>query len=123
MHVSGSLRHGLSVPFRTTGLANKVRLEDPLGFIPHKPLSVGVSMMELLPQRLMNSRDLFLTVLGWKSEGRVSALLQSGEGLSGLQISAFCQGPHWWKGWGPPWSLFYKDPCLIPLAHPWWRRW
>ena len=122
--MSGSLRHGLSVPFKTTGLANKeVRLEEPLGFIPHKPLSVGISTLELLPQRLMNSRDLFLTVLGWKFEGRVSARLQSGEGLSGLQISDFRQGPHWWEGWGAPWSLFYKDPCLTPLARPWWLRW
>ena len=40
---SDSLRHGLSVPFKTVGLANKeVRVEDPLGFTPHKPLSVDV---------------------------------------------------------------------------------
>ena len=92
------------------------------GSIPHKPLRCWcLSPLGLRPQSpkagwLMNSRALFLTVLGWKSEGRVSAQLQSGEGLSGVQIST------WQKGWGALWGLFHKDTCLIPLALPWGLR-
>ena len=78
--------------------------------------SAGAPTAEPQGWWLMNSRALFLTVLGWKSEGRVSAQLQSGEGLSGLQISA------WQKGRGALWGLFHKDPCLIPLALPWGLR-
>lgn len=70
VHVSGSLRHGLSVPFKTTGLANKeVRLEEPLASSHTSPY-VGISTLELLPQRLCEQQRFIPHGPGWKSEGR-----------------------------------------------------
>ena len=61
----------------------------------------------------MNSRDLFLTVLAWKSKGRVSARLQSGEVSLSYRSPPSARAP---TGGGVGSSL--ESPLQGPLSNP-----